>query len=204
MAEKEPLFPLLGIARHRMEIDGEGVTTLVAGAGCPLSCAYCINKTLLRQTPSYFTASELYEKTKIDDLYFLATGGGLCFGGGESLLYMDFYEALRPLCKDWRLTAETSLNVPAELVRRAANVFDSFIVDIKSLNPEIYRRYTGKYQGPLMQNLRWLASSVDPSRIIVRVPLIQGYNNEEDQKNSKRILEVIGITRIEPFTYTIQ
>ena len=187
-----------------MEIDGEGVTTLVAGAGCPLSCAYCINKTLLRQTPSYFTASELYEKTKIDDLYFLATGGGLCFGGGESLLHMDFYEALRPLCKDWRLTAETSLNVPAELVRRAANVFDSFIVDIKSLNPEIYRRYTGKYQGPLMQNLRWLASSVDPSRIIVRVPLIQGYNNEEDQKNSKRILEVIGITRIEPFTYTIK
>lgn len=204
MAEKEPLFPLLGIARHRMEIDGEGVTTLVAGAGCPLSCAYCINKTLLRQTPSYFTASELYEKTKIDDLYFLATGGGLCFGGGESLLHMDFYEALRPLCKDWRLTAETSLNVPAELVRRAANVFDYFIVDIKSLNPEIYRKYTGKYQGPLMQNLRWLASSVDPSRIIVRVPLIQGYNNEEDQKNSKRILKIIGITRIEPFAYTIK
>ena len=31
----EPLYPFLTMARLRMEIDGEGVTTLVAGAGCP-------------------------------------------------------------------------------------------------------------------------------------------------------------------------
>lgn len=47
----EPCFPLLGLSRHRIGIDGAGVTTLVAGADCPLSCAYCINKNLLCQAP---------------------------------------------------------------------------------------------------------------------------------------------------------
>ena len=134
-----PRYPLLALSRHRMEIDGQGVTTLVAGSGCPLSCAYCINKKLLCQAPTLVTAEELYEKVKCDDLYFQATGGGLAFGGGESLLHMDFYDALRPLCPSWHFTAETSLHVPPETVERAARLFDAFIADVKTLDPEIYR-----------------------------------------------------------------
>ncbi|MBQ1520794.1 MAG: 4Fe-4S cluster-binding domain-containing protein, partial [Clostridia bacterium] len=73
----EPRYPLLAVSRHRMEMDGEGVTTLVAGAGCPLSCAYCINKTLLCQPPTFVTPRELFDRVKADDLYFRATNGGL-------------------------------------------------------------------------------------------------------------------------------
>ena len=40
-------YPLLRVSRHRMGIDGKGVTTLVAGAGCPLRCRWCINQKLL-------------------------------------------------------------------------------------------------------------------------------------------------------------
>lgn len=40
--------PLIGIARHRLTIDGEGVTTLVAFHGCPLRCKYCLNPTSLQ------------------------------------------------------------------------------------------------------------------------------------------------------------
>ena len=35
--------PLIGISRHRLTTDGEGVTTLVAFHGCPLRCKYCHN-----------------------------------------------------------------------------------------------------------------------------------------------------------------
>ena len=171
----EPRYPLLGLSRHRMELDGEGVTTLVAGAGCPLSCAYCINKSVLCQAPTLVSAAELYEKTKIDDLYFQATGGGLCFGGGESLLHLDFYEALRPLCPNWRFTAETCLNVDPALVARAAAIFDAFIIDVKTLNPAIYRTYTGREQGPLLENLRFLSEHFNPARLHLRVPLISSF-----------------------------
>ena len=200
----EPRYPLLALSRHRMEVDGEGVTTLVAGAGCPLSCAYCINKTLLRQAPSFVTAAELYEKLRIDDLYFRATGGGPCFGGGESLLHVDFYEALRPLCPGWRFTAETSLNVSRKTFLRAVPLFDAFIVDIKTLDPVIYERYTGRAPGPVLENLRFLIGTIDPDRLRVRVPLIPGYNDEADQTKTEAALRELGLTQIERFPYVVR
>lgn len=200
----EPRYPLLGLSRHRMELDGEGVTTLVAGAGCPLSCAYCINKSVLCQAPTLVSAAELYEKTKIDDLYFQATGGGLCFGGGESLLHLDFYEALRPLCLGWRFTAETCLNVDPALVARAAAIFDAFIIDVKTLNPAIYRTYTGREQGPLLENLRFLSEHFNPARLHLRVPLIPDYNDEADQTKTEVALREMGFIHIERFPYVVR
>ena len=200
----EPLYPLLALARHRMEIDGAGVTTLVAGAGCPLSCAYCINKKLLCQAPKPVSAEELFARTRCDDLYFQATGGGLCFGGGESLLHLDFYEALRPLCSGWRFTAETSLNLPRKAVERAAGLIDDFIVDIKTMNAEIYRRYTGRAPAPAYDNLAWRAAQIEPGRLTVRVPRIPGYNDAADQDQTEAALRAMGITRIERFDYTLR
>ena len=199
-----PRYPLLALSRHRMEIDGQGVTTLVAGSGCPLSCAYCINKKLLCQAPTLVTAAELYEKVKCDDLYFQATGGGLAFGGGESLLHMDFYDALRPLCPSWHFTAETSLHVPLETVDRAARLFDAFIADVKTLDPEIYRAYTGSDLGPVYDNLALLYRLVGPERIHVRVPLIQGYNDKADQARTVELLNALGLMDIECFPYVIR
>ncbi|MBO4418353.1 MAG: radical SAM protein [Oscillospiraceae bacterium] len=199
-----PRYPLLGLSRHRMEIDGEGVTTLVVGKGCPLSCAYCINKSVLRQDQTWVTPEELYEKTRVDDLYFQATGGGLCFGGGESLLHLDFYEAFRPLCPDWRFTAETCLNLPPEDVARAAAVFDAFIIDVKTLDPAIYKRYTGREQGPLVENLKYLADVFDPARLHLRVPLIPDYNDKADLEKTKTALEEMGFLKIERFPYVVR
>ena len=200
----EPKYPLLGLSRHRMELDGEGVTTLVAGAGCPLCCAYCINKKVLRQAPTWVTPEELLEKTRIDDLYFRATGGGLCFGGGESLLHLDFYEASRPLCPDWRFTAETCLNVPPRDLIRAAGLFDAFIIDVKSLDPTVYEGYTGREQGPLWENLRYLAEHFDPARLSLRVPLIPGYNDEADQAKTEAALRELSFSNVERFPYVVR
>ena len=200
----EPRYPLLGLARHRMEVDGDGVTTLVAGAGCPLCCAFCINRELLRQTPRFVTAEELYRSVRVDDLYFQATGGGLCFGGGESLLHTDFYRALRPLCPGWRFTAETCLNVPRESLERAAEHFDAFILDVKTLDAAIYRAYTGREQGPLLENLRFLAETLPPERLRVRVPRIPDYNDASDQDKTEAALRRMGFTRIERFDYVLR
>lgn len=39
--------PFIGIDRHRLGVDGVGVTTLVAFHGCPLRCKYCLNRRCL-------------------------------------------------------------------------------------------------------------------------------------------------------------
>ena len=94
---KNETFPLMGFARHRLGIDGEGVTTLVAAWGCPLQCRFCLNPQCRdKNTPiKQITPEELFNMAKIDDLYFRATGGGITFGGGEPLLHAEFIRAFR-------------------------------------------------------------------------------------------------------------
>ena len=206
MAMADPLYPLLALSRLRMNVDGDGVTTLVAGAGCPLRCRWCINKKLLAESRlELVSAEELVERLRIDDLYFRATGGGVCFGGGEALLHAPFLRAFRAVCpKEWRIWAETSLHVPAEQLRLSLGAVDEYIVDCKDMNREIYRRYTGG-DGSLMEaNLRLLLAAVGPERVLVRVPLIPGYNGPEDQRRSVDALKAMGVTRLDCFSYVVR
>ncbi|MBQ5405577.1 MAG: radical SAM protein [Oscillospiraceae bacterium] len=199
----EPLFPLLGLSRLRMGTDGTGVTTLVAGAGCPLRCRWCINRRLLRDAPAEpVTAQELLNRVRIDDLYFRASGGGVTFGGGESMLHAPFLRRFRELCPgDWKISAETSLAVARDLLAPAVGAVDLFIVDCKEMNPEIYRRYTGGDPARMQDNLRWLLTQVGAERILVRVPRIPEYNTKEDQEKSAERLRALGISNLDLFDY---
>lgn len=201
----EPLYPLLSLVRLRMGTDGSGVTTLVAGAGCPLCCRWCINARLLAEAPAEMvTAETLLKRVKIDDLYFRATGGGICFGGGESLLHTDFIRRFREIAPaEWRITVETSLAVPAENVLHAVDAVDTFIVDCKDMDPGIYHRYTDGDSTLMTENLRRLLQKAGPDRILVRVPLIPQYNTAEDQARSSEVLRKAGVRRLDLFSYVV-
>lgn len=199
-------LPVIGIERHRLTTDGIGVTTLVGAYGCPLACKYCINafvwnpetqKNVIAMTPR-----ELYEKLKIDDLYFLATGGGVTFGGGESLLHADFIAAFREVCTDsWQLSVETSLNVPSKQLDKVIHVVNDFIVDIKDMNPEIYKAYTGKMNDQVLQNLKYLSENVAPEHVKIRIPSIPQFNTREDMEQSVKLVQKMGFTQLDIFTY---
>lgn len=199
-------LPVFGIDRLRMNIDGVGITTIVGTYGCPLQCKYCLNPhawlpEILEKT-KYYTAQELYDKVKIDNLYFLATGGGIVFGGGEPLLHADFYREFRAVCgSEWRLTVETSLNVERKKLEEVIDVIDDYIVDIKDINQEIYKAYTSRDNTQVIDNLNFLLSKVNPSNICVRVPHIPEFNNEEDVQKSIAFVKDLGVTLIDEFTY---
>ena len=196
--------PVVTYARHRMKVDGDGVTTLVCFHGCPLRCQSCLNPFTLdpEGKRTMMTPQELYDKVKIDNLYFIATGGGVTFGGGEPLLYPEFLVEFREKCgKAWHLCAETSLNVPWENVAAAEKCIDEFIIDCKDTNPDIYRRYTGRDNDGMLENLSRLVALTGPERVLLRLPLIPDYNTEVDRQNSRTLLEGLGITRFDCFTY---
>lgn len=199
--------PVITVVRHRIETDGPGVTSLVCFHGCPLRCRYCLNSfTLQPETRrAELTAEQLYERVKQDELYFLATGGGVTFGGGEPLLYASFLEEFRRICgEEWHLSAETSLAVPWEQAEIAARCIDYFIIDAKDTDPEIYRRYTGRDNALMLENLRRLATLLPPERIKVRLPLIPHFNTEADRLRSRERLEGMGLRQFDLFTYKIK
>lgn len=199
-----PTAPVIVCSRHRMQSDGQGVTTLVCFHGCPLRCKWCINPFSFDPATkrSDMTPQALFDTVKIDDLYFRATGGGVTFGGGEPLLYAPFLKEFRQICTDaWHLCAETSLNVPWENVQIAASCIDVFYIDCKDTDPEIYRRYTGKSNHQMLENLTKLLALVGPQRIIVRIPLIPDFNTEDDRQRSVALLSSLGLTQFDLFVY---
>ncbi len=196
--------PVVGISRHRLTTDGEGVTTLVVFHGCPLRCKYCLNPhTLSPETiqPVYDTQL-LYDEVKIDELYFLATKGGITFGGGEPCLRSKFIEEFRQLCGEaWTLNVETSLNVPRSHLERLLPVINEYIVDIKDMNPDIYQTYTGKDNKQSLANLQWLVEQGKAEHIMVRIPHIPHFNTQEDITLSVERLKEMGLSRFDLFTY---
>lgn len=196
--------PLIGICRHRLTVDGAGVTTLVAFHGCPLHCKYCLNSQCLSPDGVWrvMTAADIMAKLQKDDLYFRATGGGVCFGGGEPLLRSDMLvELSRQMPHEWAVTIETSLNVPLQRVEAVAPFVSQWIIDIKDMNPDIYQSYTGIGNLRVRENLLWLAAHVDKERILIRLPLIPRYNTPTDVADSRRKLEALGFTHFDEFEY---
>ena len=113
--------PIFAISRLRFGTDGHGITTLVTFMKCPLKCKYCLNPQChepifenegmrLRKGIKMLTPQELYDIVKIDDIYFQATGGGICFGGGEPTLYPEFINEFKKLCGD-----KWEIYLPAEM-----------------------------------------------------------------------------------------
>ena len=196
--------PVFGISRHRIATDGEGVTTLVAFHRCTLHCHYCLNPQSLDPTTpcQVLTPEALLDATLIDNLYFLATGGGITFGGGEPALRHDFILRFREICPpEWKLFIETSLNVPRANVEALTGAIDHFIVDVKDTHPAIYHAYTSGDVERVLSNLRYLADKGLQEQVTLRLPLIPEYNTEADIDKSEQCLREMGFTLFDRFEY---
>lgn len=209
MANSELIGRMIGISRHRLAIDGEGVTTLVAFHGCPLRCKYCLNPHSLSKDTQCIerTVEELIDEVRIDQLYFLATGGGITFGGGEPLLNSAYIKEFCQQCpKEWRISIESSLNVPRKNVEDVLPFVREWIIDIKDMNPEIYKAYSGISNERVIDNLKWIASEhadLLPC-ITIRLPHIPDHNTDDDRNRSQAFLETLGYTKFDRFEYIIR
>ena len=193
------------ISRLRIYSDGEGVSTLIGCMGCPLRCAYCFNPFTWDDSlkPKKYSVDELFNEVKIDNLYFLTTGGGLVFGGGEPLLYHEFIKQFIERYKytGWKFTLETSLSVKKEYLENIIDYIDYFIVDTKDMDKKRYELYTKGNYDLFLFNLKFLLERVGSDKIKVRVPKIPKLNTYEDVENNCKILKNMGFKEIDVFDY---
>lgn len=204
---KDYASPIFGISRHRMGVDGKGVTTLVTFMGCPLKCRYCLNDKChediygedgrtLRRGIQMLTPRQLYDIVKQDNIYFQATGGGICFGGGEPTMQELFIIEFAKLCPmNWKITLETSLDCSYNTIKALAPYVSEWIVDIKSMNADIYYRYTGK-NSAVHQHLECAKTLLPLDKVTIKVPHIPDFTTEEDVRESIRELGEMGFANI--------
>lgn len=191
------------ISRLRVETDGDGVRTLVCLNGCPLKCKMCPNKDMLEKgSPFWYTPESLLESLKIDDVYFRASFGGITFGGGEPALESEFIARFSHLCpKEWTVYIETSLNVDQRHIDTLAEVIDHWYIDIKDVNDEIYKKYSGKSNAQVISNLKYLIGLGLKDKITVRVPHIPDFNSQEDVDKTLSFIKELGIDNIDTLNY---
>lgn len=130
--------------------------------------------------------------------------GGMTCSGGEPLLRTDFLEELLPLCRKEGISVcmDTTLNVDWEKVEGVLPWTDRFLVDIKFMNEKNHIQYTGRDGRKTVENLIRLSEYDRP--VILRMPLIAGLNDTEEEIAARRkLLERLhNVERIDCFAVT--
>jgi len=201
------LFNLISIDRHRLKTDGEGVTSLIGLAGCPLSCEYCINKEYLKTVKvKQITPYQLLERVMLDYCYYIGTGGGLTFGGGESLLHIDeIIEYMKINPEGISVNVETSMNVDIsdEKLSVLMEGLKEAIIDIKTLDNELYMKYTGIDNKKVLKNLSKIVELGFQDKCKIRIPIIPKYKDINTAHEEAEKIKAMGYNNIDVFEYRI-
>jgi len=177
--------------------DGPGIRTTVFLKGCPLNCIWCHNPESQKLQPESFkrivkknlgyshsetteffgkivTADEIMTEIERDILFFDDSGGGVTFSGGEPLVQLDFLNELLYRCnkKGIHTAVDTSGCMPTANFEKIIDKTDLFLFDIKLIDEEEHKKYTGSSNRVILDNLKFLAES--GKNINIRVPLIPG------------------------------
>ena len=108
----------------------------------------------------------------------MLVGGGVTFSGGEPLMQSDFlFECLSLLQGNLHTAIQTSGFCHTDIFARALALSDYFLYDLKLIDDETHRCFTGVSNAPILENFRMLCKSGKP--FTIRVPLIPGVTDTE-------------------------
>ncbi|MDR3752056.1 MAG: glycyl-radical enzyme activating protein [Terracidiphilus sp.] len=124
------------------------------------------------------------------DQPFYTGGGGMTLTGGEPTAQPMFAEALLRLARREGLSTamETCGHTRWKVFERLLPHLDVVLFDLKHMDPEVHRQWTGVDNEVILSNLRHLAEVKAP--VSVRVPLIQGFN--ADSESLQAIARFVG------------
>jgi len=128
------------------------------------------------------STDEVIKEVIKDNAFYSKTQGGITLGGGEPLQQSNFALSILKKCKEKGLNTaiETSGYVPWENIEKVIPYTDFFLYDIKHMDPKVHKQYIGVDNQLILLNLKKLAKK---AMIIIRTPLIPGFNDTETDIN---------------------
>lgn len=138
-----------------------------------------------------YTVKELVKELMKDQMFYEESGGGVTLSGGEVMsMDMDYLLAVAKELKrqDVTLTIDTCGFVPYEKFRELLPYVNTFLYDVKVMDPELHKKYMGTDNALILENLVRLAK--DGARIYIRIPTVKEVNgNEENMKETIAFLQ---------------
>jgi pyruvate formate lyase activating enzyme len=126
------------------------------------------------------TVDEVFRKTQ-NQAGAWRSNGGITVSGGEPLLQVDFVVALLKKCKGVGIhtAIETSGFAPWEKLEQVAQWCSLIYYDVKMMDVQKHKKYTGVDNAIILENLKKLSESFPEVDLIVRTPVIPDINNQE-------------------------
>lgn len=157
--------------------------------GCR-KCADACPQSALSVSGEYRTISDIMSVIEEDLPFYQSSGGGVTLGGGEALMQPEAAINLLTACKQRGINTaiETCGYARPEVVRKAAEVTDLFLFDVKHMDSDCHYQLTGVHNELILENLQGLFEN--RRNVKVRVPLLRGVNDgERDIEAMVRFLE---------------
>ncbi len=147
--------------------------------GCAKCTEACFYGALVRYGEE-MTVEAVFDKVRRDKIFYESSDGGVTVSGGEPLTHADFVAELFRLCRGEGINtcAETCGCVPRSAFEKALPLTDTFYFDLKLMDGEKHRAYTGRDNSLILSNARFLAES--GASVLFRQPLIPGVNDTEE------------------------
>ena len=166
-----------------IDMDAAGRSRCIACGAC---VAVCPEEARARMV-SVMDADDVIREVMRHRLFFSYSGGGVTFSGGEATSQPEFLDYVSRELYDSGISIdlESCGYFDFELVRPSLERMDLIFMDLKHMDPEVHREYTGVSNGKILANIARLGSLRHPDRqgrpeIVIRIPVIGGVNNSEE------------------------
>ena len=164
------------------------------------ACGQCVDVCYagaLKLAGTVVTVGDLVAQVRKDIPFFNRSGGGVTLSGGEPARQARFSYHFLKACQAAGIhtALETTGYATWEVISLLASVTDLFLYDIKFVDADAHRQYTGVPNRVILDNLRKLAAA--GSAIHVRVPCIAGVNDSREQIGATaRLVAEVGLSHI--------
>lgn len=145
------------------------------------ACGECVNvcpASALTLKGKRMTVEQVIKELKKDAINYRRSGGGITLSGGEPLVQANFSRELLKACKaqGWHTAIETTGFANNEAVENVFPYIDLALMDIKNLNSDIHKKYTGVSNEIILKNAIRISKI---TKMVVRVPVIPEFNSSE-------------------------
>ncbi len=144
-----------------------------------MQCVKACYMGALEPSGRWYSVDELMRIFNRDRRYW-GEQGGVTLTGGEPLMQDAFVRELLKRCQQAYIDTcvETSAHVPRRVLRAALPYIQWLFVDIKHMDPAKHLEGTGASNELILDNIRWLAKTHWPGRMMLRMPVVPGFNDD--------------------------
>ncbi len=127
------------------------------------------------------TPRELFNEIMQDEPFFRQSGGGVTISGGEPMMQRDFTATLLQMLREAGIhtALDTNMTSPWEKYETVLPFTSLVLADLKLIDEEAHRTWTGKRNRRILENIRRLDETGIP--YYVRTPVIPGVNDDDDE-----------------------